>query len=145
MPVLVADKEEEIPSSRPRRYMHTKVQMQGQTIIGQTRTWTRQPVYGFTGGVIILAYNAEGVVLDYTSLHQFGVDGFRVPFKESDRTDMWFDYLDEFKIQTATGLEIFQHHSPKNRLDAELNEIVTTAEKVAGAIERLSKLASPNK
>jgi hypothetical protein len=121
---------DEIRSDRKRRYMETTASLVGEFLVCRTRTWTTQPWWGFTGGVRVLGINAENHVVDYTRQHQFGVDGFRIPFKVSDRRDVWYDHLSNPGDQIVT-LHIWHYHAPKNRLEAILRDAKEAAKDIA--------------
>jgi hypothetical protein len=129
--------ETEVPSDMPRRYMwsHVTLSQEEARIDGTTRTWTRQPWIGFTGGVTVFLVNAANQVIATTDLQQFGVDGFRVPFKRSDRYDTWSQSVPAPIAQQTVRLAILHHHAPrKDRWRQQLAEALQTAQDVAQVI-----------
>jgi hypothetical protein len=133
---LTAVEENEIQSDRARRYMRTQVQVTGSgAVLAHTRTWTRQPFIGFTGGVDVFALDANDIILDHTGVHQFGVDGFRIPFKHSDRTVTWFDQLDQDILPQVAKLDIFHFHAPRDRFNDIADEIKSKGGKVLDIVK----------
>jgi len=116
--------EDEVVSDRPRRYMATEAHLSQESgrIDAKTRTWTRQPAIGFTGGVAILFVGANEQILGNTDVHQFGVDGFRIPFKQWKRQDDWSEAVDPGVAQATVRLVILHSHKPKSRILAILSE-----------------------
>ena len=113
-----------------------RISQEGGTIDGTTRTWTTQPVLGFTGGIMVILGATNGEYLAQTGIWQFGVDDFRIPFKESDREDRWNQYLGPNitqQIQSSSQIEIVHAHKPRDRMQAQLNQLKGVAEGI-GAI-----------
>lgn len=140
---IEAEAETEVPSDMPRRYMWTHVTLSQEQarIDGTTRTWTRQPWIGFTGGVTVLLVDAANRVIATTDLEQFGVDGFRIPFKQSDRTDRWSQSVPADIAQRTVRLEILHNHAPrKDRWRQQLSEALQTAQDVAQVIAIVAPL-----
>lgn len=144
MQTLRVDQQDEVHSGRRRRYMHTRAQVTASgAVLGMTRIWTRQPWLGFTGAVRVLALDPNDVILDYTGEHWWGVDGFRIPFKQSDRDVMWFDRFDLAKAEPATRLMALHYHAAINRLPAILQEAQDTAQRIRDFLDEVGKLPAP--
>lgn len=136
-PVIEATQEDEVPSDRRRRYMwtHARLSPRAGRLDCKTRTWTRQPLIGFTGGVSVFLEDERGEYIYNTELIQFGVDGFRIPFKEDDRTDNWLQMIPpELSVRTRR-LVIAHTHSPKNRFEAILREAKERTQQVAEIVQ----------
>lgn len=134
---IEAEAETEVPSDMPRRYMWTHVTLSQEQarIEGLTRTWTRQPWIGFTGGVTVLLVDSANRVIATTDLEQFGVDGFRVPFKRSDRTESWSQSVPAHIAQQTVRLALLHNHAPrKDRWRQQLAEALQTAQDVGEII-----------
>jgi hypothetical protein len=133
MAVLTAQFENEVPSNRKRRYMRTVVRVSTDNglAFGVTRIWTRQPAICFHGAVTVLASDETGKIYDFTEPMGWGVDGFRVPFKTSDRSVPWTDLMDPAQIGAATRLEIFHTHMPESQLRNILADLKAAGETVA--------------
>jgi hypothetical protein len=120
--------QDELQSDMPRRYMRTRAALaQGARRIDcETETWTRQPWFGFTGGVIVFLATGEqdqgGQYLWRSELQQFGVDGFRIPFKRSRRIDTWSQDVPAEVAQQATQIRIAHTHAPRDRAQQQIEE-----------------------
>jgi hypothetical protein len=87
---------------------------------------------GFTAGVAVLFGGANGEIVGSTvGSHQFGVDGFRIPGKHSDRTDNWWENVDPGVAWRTTRLEILHTHASQNRLLAIVREAAEVAKPIA--------------
>ena len=126
----------------PRRYMSSTVRLSQEAgrIDGDTRTWTTQPWFGFTAGVCVLLAGANGEILHSTEIVQFGVDGFRIPFKRSDRTDHWVQAVPVAVAMRTTRIEILHTHAPKTRLLQIIQEIGQTVNAIDEALKVLRVL-----
>jgi hypothetical protein len=135
-------REDEVVSDMPRRYMatHARLSQEEGRIDGTTRTWTRQPWFGFTGGVVILFVGANDEVIGNTDLHQFGVDGFRIPFKRWNREDHWAEGVDPGIAARVVRLEIQHTHAPKDRLMQALNDAVAAAKQIGEVVAIIAAL-----
>lgn len=134
--VLWAREENEIESDRRRRYMRTEAQVHDNgAIIAFTRIWTRQPWLGFTGGVDLFALDDNDTILAHSGMRSWGVDGFRIPFKHSDRTEMWFG---ELNINGASKLDIYHFHAPRDRFNDIVNEVVQKGGKIVDVVGTFS-------
>jgi hypothetical protein len=123
--LLEQSSENEVPSDMPRRYMNSTVRLSQEAgrLDGDTRTWTRQPWVGFTAGVCVLLVGANGEILHCTDIVRFGVDGFRIPFKRSDRTDHWVQGVPVDVAMRTARLEILHTHAPRTRLQDIIREV----------------------
>jgi hypothetical protein len=137
--LIEASREDEVHSDMPRRYMNSTVRLSQEAgrLDGDTRTWTRQPWVGFTAGVCVLLAGANGEILHCSDLVQFGVDGFRIPFKRSDRTDHWVQAVPAAVAMRATRIEILHTHAPKNRVQQIIQEIGQTVNAVDEVLRKL--------
>ncbi len=130
MPLFVTE-ENEVQSDRARRYMRTEAQVSDSgALVAKTRTWTRQPAIGFTGGVDIFLVQNDGIIVAHTGIRQFGVDGFRIPFKKSDRTEVWFHTFSAEEVARATALDVYHLHAPRDRFNDIVGEIMGKGGKV---------------
>jgi hypothetical protein len=133
--VIESSRQDEVRSDMPRRYMSSTVRLsqEGGRLDGDTRTWTRQPWVGYTGGVLVLLIGPNEEILHNTAVVQFGVDGFRIPFKRSDRTDHWVHGVPVEASRATARLEIVHTHAPKNRV----LDIIREAQEVGKALSEL--------
>jgi hypothetical protein len=141
--VVEATREDEVRSNMPRRYMwtHATVSQESGIVAATTRCWTRQPWVGFTGGVLILLGDQNEEVIGYTNLVQIGVDGFRIPFKLSDRTVPWQQNLSPEVTRRTQRLEIVHSHAPRGRLIEILQEMKAVAETIGSIATALRAIA----
>lgn len=139
---IEASQEDEVVSDMPRRYMSTNAWLSRESgrIDADTRIWTRQPWVGYTGGVMVLFGDANGEYLGRTDLHQFGVDGFRIPFKQWQRLDHWDEAVSRDISRRITRLAIKHTHAPRNRLIAIINEVTQTVKALDQLIDALKAL-----
>ncbi|WP_053227260.1 hypothetical protein [Solirubrobacter soli] len=140
--LIEASRQDEVHSDMPRRYMSSTVRLSQEAgrLDGDTRTWTTQPWIGFTGGVCVLLAGANGEILHCSDVVQFGVDGFRIPFKRSDRTDHWVQAVPADVAQRTTRIEILHTHAPKVRILQIIQEIGQTVNAVDEALRILRLL-----
>jgi hypothetical protein len=134
--------QDEVISDMPRRYMSTNATLSQEAgrLDAWTRTWTRQPWFGFTGGVVVLFGDTNGEFIGNTDLHQFGVDGFRIPFKRWNREDWWSEAVAPDLAARTTRLEIVHVHAPRDRLFAFLEDLRTALGIVAEIAARLRQI-----
>jgi hypothetical protein len=140
--LVEAEQEDEVVSDMPRRYMstHAWLSQESGRIDADTRTWTMQPWLGYTLGVMVLFGGANGEYLGRTDLHQFGVDGFRIPFKQWQRLDHWDESV-PFEISRGITTLVIKHtHAPKERLLDILNQIAQVGEALAPIITTIAAL-----
>lgn len=133
--------ENEVVSDSPRRYMATdaRVSQENGRIDATTRTWTRQPWWGFTGGVCVLLGRGDGEIVHNTDLHwPLGVDGFRIG--RWTRQDYWTQYIPVDRSRQVQTLEIVHVHAPKNRFFERLEDIKRTAKYIADIAEQLRRI-----
>lgn len=105
-------------------WMHSTASFNPSTgvITGTTRTWCTVALRGFTGSVVPIALNQAGMPIwpatpeDGNVKHQYGVDGFAVPFTTHDRKDTWHNQMPADIAQQAAKLEFMHWYDPKNRL-----------------------------
>jgi hypothetical protein len=116
--LIEASRQDEVHSDMPRRYMSSTVRLSQEAgrLDGDTRTWTTQPWIGFTGGVYALLISGNEEIVHCTDVVSFGVDGFRIPFKRSDRTDHWVQAVPADAALKTVRLEIVHAHTPRNRV-----------------------------
>lgn len=100
-----------------------------------TRTWTGIKMRGFTGGVYVLLRHTTGAVIGVTGLHTFGVDGKWVG--RADRTEFWQERITPSVAAATVGVEIIQLHTPRDRYNAILAEIVDKAQRAKEAASQL--------
>ena len=143
---IEATQEDEIASTMPRRYMRTTAWAQkAGNLSCVTVTWTRQPWIGFTGGAMVTLATGQqdgpGEYLWSSDLQQFGVDGFRIPFKQSLRVDQWSQSVPLEVAQRVTQIRIIHTHAPRNRVRQQLEETLTTTKDIIVIIAALASLA----
>jgi hypothetical protein len=140
--LIEASRQDEVRSDMPRRYMSSTVRLsqEGGRLDGDTRTWTTQPWMGYTGGVCVLLAGANGEILHCSEIVQFGVDGFRIPFKRSDRTDHWVQAVPADLALRTTRIEILHTHAPKSRVLQILKELRDTAQSLEETLRVLRLL-----
>lgn len=116
---------DEVVSDMPRRYLESTATLSQEAarLDVWTRTWTRQPWLGFTGGVVVLFGAQNGEYIWNTDLQQFGVDGFRIPFKRWNREDWWFVDVPADVAGRTAALQIVHTHSLRDRFFAALEDI----------------------
>ncbi len=126
----------------PRRYLstHARLSQEAGRIDCTTRTWTRQPWVGFTGGATVLLGAGNGELVHNTDLLQFGVDGFRIPFKTWTRQDYWVQPVPRDVAMRTQVLEIVHTHAPKDRFFRTLEDIKRTATLVADIAEQIRRI-----
>lgn len=93
-------------------------------IDGETRTWSKEAMRGFTGGVMVFLYDADGNVLHSTKLRKYGVNGEAMG-PPSDRKDLWNEPIDPAVVVKTKKYAIVHKHSPTDRQD----EFLEKAEK----------------
>lgn len=133
--------ETEVVSDSPRRYMATdaRVSQENGRIDATTRTWTRQPWWGFTGGVCVLLGRADGEFVHNTDLHwPLGVDGFRIG--RWTRQDYWTQYIPVDMSRQVQSMEIVHVHAPKNRFFERLEEIKRAATLIADIADQARRI-----
>jgi hypothetical protein len=142
--VVETERQDEVRSSMPRRYMWTRAVLSQEAgrLDCTTRTWTRQPWVGFTAGAMIMLADSNGEYLWSSGLVQFGVDGFRIPFKSSDRTDRWQQSVPQEVSRKATRIEIVHTHAPKNRLNDIIRETAQVSKDIAGIVQAIMVVAA---
>ncbi len=104
-----------------------------------TTTWSVQDLAGFTGGVFVVAYDANGSIPGRSTIHQFGVDGKWVPWSQSSRTGNWSEDFGVNAAVSATWLGIVHLHAPHPRFFEDLAWIV---DKVISVAELIAKLCA---
>jgi len=139
---IEAEREDEVASDMPRRYMwtHVTLSQEAARIDGATRTWTRQPWFGYTGGVFVLLVSGNGEYVANTDLIQYGVDGFRVPFKRSDRQDYWAQSIAADAAARTVSLEIVHLHAPRERVFTALNDILAATRIMAEIVAQVRQV-----
>lgn len=76
-----------------------------------TRTWTSNLLFGFTGSVFIGLVDSFKTLIWRTDLIAYGVDGKIIG--KSDRTEVWQAIIPQSIFQRARGYVIVHEHSPK--------------------------------
>ncbi len=130
----------EVRSDMPRRYMRTQATLwQEEGRIGcYTETMTRQPWFGFVGGVIVLLVDRSGSFLWNSGLQQFGVDGFRIG--TSIRGDEWYQDVPAEVAQRASQVHIVHTHAPRNDFYKKLAEVLEVTRDIVAIIAELVTL-----
>lgn len=97
----------------PNMYMETSVIISDDNRIdGVTRTWSRNILRGFTGGVVVAITDKDRNVLFTTKLRTYGVNSMNLP-GESDRTSSWSEAVPSDVLNAAAGYAIYHTHEPK--------------------------------
>ncbi len=79
----------------------------------QTRTWTNNWWFGFTGCVQVRIFNGYGHEIGVSPTKSFGVDGVRIG--RSDRTDTWSYTFASDVARDTYSLSIAHFRCPKYR------------------------------
>jgi len=90
-----------------------------------TRTQSAKPLEGFTGGVTVVALDANsatGKIIWHPeppadTTRSYGVDGFDIPGKQSDRFEPWeVGTIPASVVKDVRALRVINFHNPKNRI-----------------------------
>jgi hypothetical protein len=121
------------------RHMHTNATIYKNSglLMANTKIWTNNAFWGFTGGIVVWAVDSSDNVIGATPLQQYGVDGTAILGKESSRSIMWSHSFDPAVAANTKRLVIIQSYDPKNRLEDIMSEIISTGEKVKDKLEQL--------
>ena len=96
----------------------------------RTRTWTKECMRGFTGGVAVFLYDADGNSLWNSQLHRYGVNGECLT-EPHRRDELWSETVPEDQLNKVAKVAIVQKYSPKNRFD----DFVRDAKKLAEVVK----------
>jgi hypothetical protein len=122
------------------QWMQTTAQLsQNGLLTATTHTWTNSPVYGFTGGVVVIAFDGNDNVLAMGSTQTFGVDATTDIFSnvQGSRTDQWSEQLSG--INTAAYIKIGTFYAPHNRLLGDLATAIQIGMNFLTAVEAVAK------
>jgi hypothetical protein len=124
------------------QWMQTSAQLsQSGLVTATTHTWTNSPVYGFTGGVMVLAFDGADNVLAKTGVQTFGVDATTDIFSSvrGSRTDPWSEQLSG--VNAAAYIKIATFYAPHNRLLGDLNTLIQIGSDLASVVAAVAKIA----
>lgn len=130
----------EIQSGMPRRYMRTQATLwQEERRIGcYTETMTRQPWFGFVGGVMVLLADGNGSYLWNSDLKQFGVDGFRIG--KSMQGQEWYQDVPAEIAQRASQVRVVHSHAPRANIYQQLEKTLQVTMDVIVIVAKLGAL-----
>lgn len=103
-------------------------------IDGKTRTWSKEALRGFEGGVVVFLMDDRGNILYNTPLHKYGVNGEAVPGASSDRTALWTETVKKDVLAQARSLAIVHLDAPTSHWDdfvAKSKDVLELAKTVA--------------
>jgi hypothetical protein len=123
------------------QWMQTTAQLsQNGLLTATTHTWTNSAVYGFTGGVVVFAFDGNDNVLAMSSTQTFGVDATTDIFSSvrGSRTDLWSEQLSG--INTAAYIKIGTFYAPHNRLLGDLATLVQIGNDINSVIQAIAKI-----
>jgi hypothetical protein len=109
---------------------------------GVTRTWTNVDFSGFTGGVCVVLIGDNNHRLWVSGLHTYGVDGDKIPFKVSDRTEGWDEQVPQELLNQVRGVAIVQRHAPDPRLPDWLKTAGEALEEIKPIIQAIALIAA---
>jgi hypothetical protein len=126
-------------------WMHSSASLNaGGQLTGQTRTWCTVALRGFTGSCCPLLLDDQDRVIWPPNLdaakHQYGVDGYAVPFARSDRTDTWLHQIDAGIVAQAAKIRFLHWHDEKNRLLADVPILIQTVQQILQVLQQLKDL-----
>ncbi len=130
----------EVRSDMPRRYMRTQATLwQEERRIGcYTETMTRQPWFGFVGGVMVLLADGNGSFLWNSDLKQFGVDGFRIG--KSMRGEEWYQDVPAEIAQKASQVRVVHTHAPRANIYQQLEKTLQVTMDIIAIVAQLAAL-----
>lgn len=106
-------------------------------IDGETKTWSTEALRGFTGGVMVFLYDADGNVLHSTKLRKYGVNGTTMG-PPDNRKDLWNEPVDPAVVVKTKKYAIVHKHSPTDRQD----EFLEKAKKVVDIAATIASIIS---
>ncbi len=118
------------------QYMESYAQLQSNgDISAQTKIWTTNRSYGFTGQTLGLVYDQANNCVAYAHLGSWGVNGTSVPGAPSERSPpLVVKNVGADKYGNAIGLKLGHSLSPNNQLLAFLEDAVRVGKKVQEVI-----------
>jgi hypothetical protein len=115
-------------------YMTTGVTMTREGYVdAYTRTRTITMLGGFTGGVMVVMADVNGMTIGSTSMHSFGVDGTSIG--RSDRNERWQETIDPGIASRTASLTVIHAWTPKVSLQQEVQIAIEIGRYIMELIE----------